>query len=667
MANSTIIITFNSLPIDGQVINISDTSTSTLLNEIFKGSRTAFGQVTIPAAAMKRYRLEYPTDAPIQNIGVRYKNSSGNIVQAEIGSFFSLNDGFSGTDIIELSSFIFPVIINMSNGSEIIWSYGSFFEISSSSVLSIVDNYKIAFDTDYNNSNLFSVQAINDSSGNSLGTIIITANYTNAFFILNSNTTNVTVTINNQNSVPTFSFVPANLLFAFNQNETLPSNSVFLTGNNWKVIGKVNFVLSSTTVDVVIDTITSSDGVYQTISGSGNGEVKITLGAYYNQDIVFQPSDLSGSFMVMKDNVFFGNVAFLVTISTISDFLTNPYNGQRAFTLDPKYFEFRSINIDTYFQFDATIKTYDFFTNAVQEYFIPLKIVLFNQYAKENLGQIIHRLMNRFDSVNDNIYQYKQAILQINCTEISLSDESIIRSGTTKQIPFIAGLGRGITDVGFLDFNPKENRVTVQGFAFLNMIVPGDNYQLRTFKNGTLVNSYALPSAADFVICKKVYFSEYAQGDVIDFEIDLIGQTSLSAPRKKYIMFPDDNHSNMIVWENEFLVQSAIECTGTASLVPEGEFQSQTIYVDLVEQLEHLSSSKEVKLYINTGFLMFSDIDTVESLMRSKRAWLIQGNNTISLRPIRKQLPKTDLQEELIQYPLEFKINQKYDEETYSL
>jgi hypothetical protein len=55
-------------------------------------------------------------------------------------------------------------------------------------------------------------------------------------------------------------------------------------------------------------------------------------------------------------------------------------------------------------------------------------------------------------------------------------------------------------------------------------------------------------------------------------------------------------------------------------LVPEGEFKSQTIYVDMVERLEHLSSSKEVKLYLNTGWLLFSDIDTIESLMRSKKS-----------------------------------------------
>jgi hypothetical protein len=33
----------------------------------------------------------------------------------------------------------------------------------------------------------------------------------------------------------------------------------------------------------------------------------------------------------------------------------------------------------------------------------------------------------------------------------------------------------------------------------------------------------------------------------------------------------------------------------------------------------------------------------------------------------KQKLPPKDVEEELIQYALEFKINQKYDEETYSL
>jgi hypothetical protein len=257
--------------------------------------------------------------------------------------------------------------------------------------------------------------------------------------------------------------------------------------------------------------------------------------------------------------------------------------------------------------------------------------------------------------------------LKINCSEIVIADETILRSGTSIEIPFIAGISRGITTWGFLDFNPAPNRVTKNSFAYLNIIIPAGNYALNTLKNGILISTAALPFSAGVVLCKKVFFKDYAQGDRIQFVIDLVGATISNAPKKTYILFPDNNYSNMIVWENEFLLQSAIECTGSAALDSEGDFQSQTVYVDLVERLEHLSSSKTVKLFINTGWLLFSDIDTVESLMRSKRAWLIQGNNTISLRPISKKLPKKDLEEELISFPLEFKINQNYNEETYSL
>lgn len=352
----------------------------------------------------------------------------------------------------------------------------------------------------------------------------------------------------------------------------------------------------------------------------------------------------------------------------LSDFLTIPYaNSEKAFTLDPKFFEFTSSNLNTYFQFDCTIKTYDFFSNTVNEYPIPLKIVLFKGYAKENLGQIIHRLMRKFTNVNDTLMQYKEATLKVTCTEINIADATVIRSGTSVDISFIAGLSRGITTLGFLDFNSQPNRVTKNSFAYLNILIPSGSYELRTFKNGTLVGAMALPTSTGVVLCKKVLFSAYEKGDVIQYVIDVVGQTNALAPKKTYILFPDNNYSNMIVWENEFLVQSAIECTGSASIVPEGEFQSQTVYVDLVERLEHLSSSKNVKLFINTGWLLFSDIDTVESLMRSKRAWLIQGNSTVSIRPLSKKLPPKDLEEELISFALEFKINQNYDEETYSL
>ncbi|MBW4362501.1 hypothetical protein [Flavobacterium taihuense] len=343
-----------------------------------------------------------------------------------------------------------------------------------------------------------------------------------------------------------------------------------------------------------------------------------------------------------------------------------PYDG-KAFTLDPKFFEITTEATGTYFQFNSTIKTYDFITNAVNIQTIPQKLVPFKGFTNINLGKLIHRLMSKFNEVNESFNQYQYAELSIVCIELLLSNNSIVRSHVSPTIPFIAGLSRGITDFGFLEFNPKPNRVTKNSFAYLNFYIPPGTFEMRTFKNNTLINTEALPIDATTTLCKKVQFNDFIQGDVIEYVIDVIGEENNDAPKKTFILFPSGNFSNMIVWENEFKVQSSIECTGTGVLDPDLEYQSQKIYRNLVEVLEHLSTSKEVKAFIDTGWLLFTDIDTIESLMRSKRVWLVQAEKRISLRPIGKKLPKQDYDNELISYQLEFTINRAYDEETYTL
>lgn len=467
---------------------------------------------------------------------------------------------------------------------------------------------------------------------------------------------------------PVFSFSPPTLAFSHQQNNPLPSMNVSFTGNLWKLVGKPNFILSSTTPGVTIATVGSGASAYQTASGSGVAIVNIALSSFYNSDAVFSPTDLASTFDILKNNVAFGTIAWTVSVVRLSDFLSVPYpSNAKAFTLDQEYFEFTSANSGTFFQFDTTVKTYDFFTNLENEFPIPLKVVLFQGKAKVNLGQIIHRLMRKFDAVNETLLQYKLAKLNITCSEILIADENVIRSGTVPEIQFIAGLSRGITNIGFLDFNTLPNRGTKTGFAMLNILYPTGNYELRTIKNGTQIAAVTLPASTDVIVCKKVSFSAFAKGDVIQYVVDIVGENNESAPKKTFKLFPEGNYSNTIIWQNEFLLQSALECTGTATIKSDFEFLSQNVYENLVEKLEHLSSNKEVKLFINTGWLLKTDVDTVESLMRSKRAWLLNDKGNISLRPASKSMINQDLEKELIEFSLEFIINRNYDEETYSL
>jgi hypothetical protein len=619
MAYSTVEINFSVIPPVDSVLNLVETHLGLNLNEIFKASRQTAGQVRIPNFVAGHDEVIIPPG------GHGDPDDPGQIIEATEDHY----NGYTPT------------------------------------------YYKTAFDLDYNATGLFTVIATNDANQQGGGTVTITATYPNAVFVLGTNTSFAEIIIHNEGYIPPetpFSFTPSSMAFVHKQNDPRQFQLITMTGNSWKIVAKPNFILGSSTPGVAIVSNTDSSGTYFFAYGSGNATVGVGLSEYYDSEAVFTPSDLAGTFNILKDNVQFGTINYTVSVTRLSDFFQVPYpSGQKAFTLDTKYFELKSPNSDTYFQFDAEIKTYDFFTNVVTENIIPQKVVLFKGKSKINLGQIIHRLMRKFPEVNENLLQYQFAKLKVSCAEKLISNDTVVRSGTSAEIQFVAGLSRGITDFGFLEFNPKPNRVTKKSFAFLNMLIPSGNYELRTFKNGTLFNTETLPINPTTTLCKKVLFNSFTKGDVIDYVIDLVGQNNNNAPKKTFCLFPDGNYSNMLVWENEFKMQSAIECTGTASLDTDFEFQNQKRFELLVEKTENLSTGKDVKLSIDTGWLMKSDTDTVESLMRSKRIWLIQENTTISLRPLTKKIPNDDYEKELISFPLEFTINRSYDEETYTL
>ncbi|MDR6844537.1 hypothetical protein [Flavobacterium granuli] len=538
------------------------------------------------------------------------------------------------------------------------------------------DNYVSAFNSDYNSEDLFSLSSYSGPESEGKGTVIITANYPGALFSVVLETADVTITITEgddepidpEDPPPTFSFTPVSMAFVHQQNVPSPTQLITLTGDLWKVKSKPNFILGTSSPGVTIVSVTDGTGTYFVASGSGNAIVGVGLSEYYDSDAIFTGVDLAGTFEILKNNVHFGNINYTVSVSRLSDFFETPYTiGQKAFTLDPVFFKFQSENVGTYFQFNALINTYDFFTEELYENLIPQKVVLFKGKSEVNLGRLIHRLMRNFPDVNDNLEQYKFTKLQVTVSEKLFLDDSVVRSGTSADIHFVAGLSRYFENYGFLEFNPKPNRVTQKSFAYLNILIPAGSFELRTFKNGDLIATVVLPTDATTTLCKKVTFENFKQGDVIEYVIDLVGEVNEDAPKKAFYIFPNSYYSNMIVWENEFKVQSAIECTGTAVLDPDLEYQSQKVYKNLVEALEHLSTSKEVKMFIDTGWLLFTDIDTIESLMRSKRVWLVQGEKRISLRPIGKKLPKQDYEAETISFPLEFTINRAYDEETYTL
>jgi hypothetical protein len=224
-----------------------------------------------------------------------------------------------------------------------------------------------------------------------------------------------------------------------------------------------------------------------------------------------------------------------------------------------------------------------------------------------------------------------------------------------------------VGNFGFLDFNQKADRVTVNSFYYLNIYIPVGNYEIRVYKNNTLINTIPLPVSDGKIIFKKVTFATFRQGDVVRYTLNIPNDAATVVPSKTFYVIPTGKYSNHIIWENEYLLQSAFEFTGGAAIKSDFENRTQSLYKNLTEILEIIENTKINKISINTGWIIKDSIDTIESLMRSKRAWLPLADKTIELRPLSKTMVNQDTERELIDYTIEFQINRQYNEETYSL
>jgi hypothetical protein len=381
----------------------------------------------------------------------------------------------------------------------------------------------------------------------------------------------------------------------------------------------------------------------------------------------------------METGVYNGFVTLTATINgvvstititvkyTLDGFVASPYTNNVAFTLDPLFFNFSTVTPDTFFQLTANVKTFDFFTNVPKETPIKEKLPLFNGRGKLNFGKTIHRLMNRFSTINENQLQYKPAEFSLNIDEVSISDLSVIRSTTIQNIKFIAGLSRAlINNSAILDFNLKPERVTKNSFFYLNLYVP-KLYELRIFKNEIQVQTIPLPFSNGSILFQKITFENFTQGDIIRYTLNIPGDLETEVPQKTFYVIPEGKFSNHVIWENEYLLQSAFEFMGGASIVSEFENRNQTLFKNLVEIMEIIENTKVSKLTISTGWVIKDSIDTIESLMRSKRVWLPINNQVINLRPLSKKIVNEDTERELVEFNIEFQINRNYNEETYTL
>lgn len=381
----------------------------------------------------------------------------------------------------------------------------------------------------------------------------------------------------------------------------------------------------------------------------------------------------------MEAGIYEGQVMFSATINNtqinipvtvnynLGNFVTSPYlNNRFAFTLDNKGYEFNTLNENTYFQIEALISYYDFFSNEEKQIIIPKKLPLFKKKGQLFMGKLIHKILARFNTPNENYFQCKAAKLRLSLTEKD-SQGNEYNTGIIEQV-FLPGISDNVMGKkAFLDYNPNTIGITKNGFYFLNMSLPEGVFGLKVYKNEELINEESIAALQEGLYTKKIKFNSFTPGDRIDYY--LVNNTSGRdfITLKKFVIMPDGRYSNFIYWENEFLLQSVLECTGSLALTSDYESNNQKLFKNLVEVIEILETKKTDRFEINTGWMIQNADVTIDSLMRAKRVWVFnKTNELIELRPLVKSQPKFDSERALISFDLEFTINRSKDEKTYS-
>lgn len=213
MANSKITINFAIVPAAGTFLNITETSLNVSLFENFVANRLGNNQVTIPKLNDTDYEMTISSVANISNIDIEFTPVGGITTRVSLSDVL-MEDNLDGTFTYLVTSSTDVLILDSVTETYILWVEGSFCKSVKYSEF-ISTNYKSAFNLDHNAAGLFTVTSEDGPLNSGLGTVVITANYPNANFVINGSTAGATITTDNQEAVPDFnisnvSFTTAN-------------------------------------------------------------------------------------------------------------------------------------------------------------------------------------------------------------------------------------------------------------------------------------------------------------------------------------------------------------------------------------------------------------------------------------------------------------------------
>lgn len=610
MAYSSVIIDFTSVPVADTVINLSESLQGLNLNELFKAARSTAGEVAIPISLMSRYEMNIPSGTDISNIDVRYTSPAGGFIRVGLNTV-EVIDELDGTYTYVIDSSSDIVFVNRTTNGEIVWTYdftnvgpadGYFTDY-------ISDNFKTAFDLDYNTSSLYTVTSTVGSSNSGLGVVVITANYYNAVFAVLSNTSLATITISNESYVEPSDFVSPSLLnfTLFGSFETpVPQNLNITTTGTWEVTSIIPAWLTLSAV-----------------SGSGNATIQANV--IYSESL---PEGETAVDVAITVGAEFYTVSVVLTVIR---FVKVPFRpGNLYFTQELEYLRFGSATAGTFVEIDIEITIFKINTNKAVVYNRLYKFPLFKGKGDFHVGTIVHGLLEEIENLSDfvpnfdsNYYKNQMRPAEVVISFVEKSFGAVVPGLVSGNIPMFK-MTKGhkpfmtTGQLALLTVAQQDIiRITPQSYIGTSFVYFGTP-RIIVKKNNVIIEDFEIvPTPNEVIYSYYRFINDMKPGD----SIDLIVVNGLETRSQRFLVFMNGLENTYFFFENDNGVVEPYEFSGRRRLTSTLKHSTTAKFKDLYSYNDKVKTDISQSLIVNTGQLAKADHRVITALASSTKVW----------------------------------------------
>jgi len=259
---------------------------------------------------------------------------------------------------------------------------------------------------------------------------------------------------------------------------------------------------------------------------------------------------------------------------------------------------------------------------------------------------------------------YRSASVNMMLEERNLGDDAIRETVFLENYLF----QKGVSPVAFdksigASGTEVPLRVTVNSYAMFNFYRSAGIHNLEVHKNGQLLRRIEHAANDNSGYGMLLNFSAHKEGDMIQVKLR---NAENSWYVRQYIVFPEGKESYHIAWANNNEQIELMEFTGALSIGSDYSPIENRVYKDLVDITEVLEIRKTQRVKANTGWILKDNFSMVDSIARSRRAWLVIDRVYVPIVVQTSKLSNFNSESALYAYELDFKINPEHDNKVYS-